>query len=415
MNIRDIPVPDIYKSSSDFRFFMRWFESALSQLKYDTDNFLDLYDPLRCKSELLWLLAWTMGFKYDDRDGLNVAYNRLVLLYFMSMIRLKGSKDGVTLAAEVNLAQFNVLDRANKGYTDVDGNFVPPNDILNERLEDTAIPVNSVYVTPHTREGYIDVVYFSTDIPIDACIEYVRPLGMYIFPYAGVRYDARTKIAVDARLTNTNDLGVSIGPTHVGHYRREDYARLQKIKPDEISSVKQGLTDVMTHKRYNVYYRNSAFEGQPDPDINPGYRALYSLQLCNNENVFQSLIRDENIQRIFNVGYKPSDFAGEPTAIPDVSSDDKPWNLLYHQRDSQEIAENPSKDVYTVEPDRSDASGNVPRPAVNPVMGVVGEAIDVPVWNAQTQQWEPSKNRQYTIYDADQDKLVIKPAEDIDS
>ena len=110
MNIRDIPVPEIYKSSSDFRFFMRWFELALNQLKYDTENFLDLYDPLRCKSDLLWLLAWTMGFKYDDRNGLTVAYNRLVLLYFMSMSRLKGSKDGGTLAAEVNLARSSTLN-----------------------------------------------------------------------------------------------------------------------------------------------------------------------------------------------------------------------------------------------------------------------------------------------------------------
>lgn len=415
MNIRDIPVPEIYKSSSDFRFFMRWFELALNQLKYDTENFLDLYDPLRCKSDLLWMLAWTMGFKYDDRKGLTVAYNRLVLLYFMSMIRLKGSKDGVTLAAEVNLAQFNVLDRANKGYTDVDGNFVPPNDILNDRLEDTAIPVNSVYVTPHTSQGYIDVVYFSTDIPVDACIEYVRPLGMYVFQHAGVRYDARTKIAIDARLTNTNDLDVSIGPTHVGHYRREDYARLQKVETDEISSIKQGDLDVISHKRRNVYYRNSEFEGHTDPEINPGYRALYSLQLCNNENVFRSLIRDENVKKIFNVGYTPDDFVVTPENIPDVSNQSKPWNLLYHQRTEGELAEDPSKDVYTVDPDRSNPSSGIPRPAVNPVMGVVGEAIDLPVWNEDTQSWEPSKNRRYTMYDDAQDKLVIKDAEDIDT
>ena len=73
------------------------------------------------------------------------------------------------------------------------------------RLEDTSIPVNSVFVTPHTSKGYIEVVYFSDKVPIDACIEYVRPLGMYCFQYAGVRVDSTTKISVDARLAKAGD------------------------------------------------------------------------------------------------------------------------------------------------------------------------------------------------------------------
>ena len=109
MNFEDIKVPEVYKrESADFRFFLEWIKICLTHVKYDIEEFFDLYDPLRCKKELLWMLADTMGFKYDDR--LPHSYNRLVLLYFMSMIRNKGSKDGVTLAAEVNLAQFNILD-----------------------------------------------------------------------------------------------------------------------------------------------------------------------------------------------------------------------------------------------------------------------------------------------------------------
>lgn len=230
MKISDISVPEIYKSSADFRFFLKWFELALERIKHDTENIMDLYDPLRCPEQLLWMLGDTVGYKYDSR--LPASFNRLVLLYFMSMIRHKGSKDGVTLAAEVNLAQFNLLD------------YGKQSDILLNRLEDTAIPVNSVYVTPHTADGYIEVVYFSEKKPVDACLEYVRPLGMYIFDYAGVRYDGRTKISVDARLTNSNDaqeLGMSIGPTRVGHYRREDYARMQKVthtvKRDDLNEV----------------------------------------------------------------------------------------------------------------------------------------------------------------------------------
>lgn len=365
MNIKDISLPEVYKSSADFRFFCTWFENALSKIKYDTENLLDLYDCLRCPEELLWMLGDTIGYKYDDR--LPAAFNRLVILYFMSMIRNKGSKDGVTLAAEVNLAQFSINEYGKKS------------NILYNRLEDTSIPVNSAYVTPHTSDGYIDIVYFSSNKPVDACIEYVRPLGMYVFQSAGVRYDARTKVSVDSRLTNTNDLGVSVGPTHVGHYRRDDYARMQRNDDDT---------------RQGVWYRNSSAEdaskgdgtygsGTTD-DINPGYRSLYSLQLSNNEHVVAALIPEA--AQIFSIGYGPqdvdtyyaADYLKNPNKPKNYSYDDysnrsdvvnKPWNLRYDKAAEESL----SPDVYTID------SGDImnPKPAVNPVMVQLGDAISV--------------------------------------
>ena len=151
MRVSDIPIPEVYKESSDFRFFIKWFDAALEKVRFDTENIVDLFDPQRCPENLLWMLAETMGYKYDDR--LPAAFCRLVLLYFMSMIRYKGSKSGITLAAEVNLAQHNIVDYGRE------------KEILKNRLEDTSIPVNSVYVTAHTPEGYIDVVYFSDKKP----------------------------------------------------------------------------------------------------------------------------------------------------------------------------------------------------------------------------------------------------------
>ena len=379
MNIKNISLPEIYKESSDFRFFCTWFETALQRIKYDTENLFDLYDPLRCPADLLWLLADTLGFKYDDR--LPTAFNRLVLLYFMSMIRHKGSKDGVTLAAEANLTQFRIEMVAGTGYKKDDGTVIPPNDVLYDRLEDTSIPVNSVYVTSHTSEGYIDVVYFSTKKPIDACIEYVRPLGMYLFQHAGVRYDARTKISVDARLTNIKDLGVSIGPTHVGHYSRNDYAKMQTMSNEENHMIDS------SDSRDLVYNRNIDAEGNPDPKINPGYRALYSLQLCNNEHIVKSLI-----DPIFSLGYGPQDvdvkyskdylkypyqdkYYGRPT----MTDKSRAWNLRYDKDQEESI----TSDVYTVDSDRTSDILN-PRPAVNPIMSKLGDAIAISIYPDDT-------------------------------
>ena len=470
MQFKDISVPEIYKESSDFRFFMDWFANSLTKLKFDTENVVDCYDPLRCKSDLLWLLADTIGYKYDDR--LPIAFNRLVILYFMSMIRNKGSKDGVTLAAEINLAQFKINMHAGEGYVDDTGNKIEPNPILYERLEDTSIPVNSVYVTPHVEEGYIDVVYFSSNKPIDACIEYVRPLGMYCFQHSGVRVDSRTKLSVDARLTNQNDIGVSIGPTHIGHYRRDDYARLQHTENQQLLedgnmsgySIKQKykyeilkdsdgniLKDSEGNPRVHVTstyyqivstrtvegknvvikdniktkseaaallpnymqevnqdYKNLVWQRNKDVeelshDIHPGYRALYSLQLANNEQIVKSLI-----DPIFSLGYGPQDvdvmysddyikdeYQDKYQNRPKVTG--KPWNLRYDRKQEESI----SKDVYTIDSNRTKDIMN-PRPAVNPPMMKLGDAISMNPSNpTNTKYTKTDEEGNITVEDID--------------
>ena len=387
MEYKNISLPEIYKESPDFRLFCTWFETALEKVKYDTENLFDLYDPLRCPSDLLWLLADTMGFKLDDR--LPDSFNRLVLIYFMSMIYNRGSRDGVTLAAEVNLAQFGIQQKAN-GYTDENGNTVEPNPILNERLEDTSIPVNSAFVTPHTKDGYIDVVYFSTKLPLDACIEYVRPMGMFLFQRPGVKFDARTKISVDARLTDSRDLGLSesFGPTQVGHYRREDYARLQKTITETREIQGHTVTEAKndeSHTRNKVWYRNSRFEDitygdgsygsgtgkATTPEENAGYRALYSLQMCNNEHTMKALI-----DPIFHLGY---DTETEVTESPEFTKAirNREWNLIYDRGLDETITKQNTSGEYDISTVDVTREQKYPRtvPAVNPIMKTKGDAM----------------------------------------
>lgn len=545
MDFKDISLPEIYKESQDFRFFVDWFVESLTKIEYDTTNFFDLYDPLRCPKHLLWALADTMGYKYDDR--LPASFNRLVLLNFMSMIRNKGSKNGITLAAETNLGQFDIYMQA-QGYVDESDIIHEGNEELYDRLENTSVPVNSVYVTPHTEAGYIDIVYFSTKKPKDACIEYVRPLGMYCFQHSGVKFDSRTKISVDARLTNDRDAGtMDYGPTQVGHYSREDYARLQKAKANVIppdilnisnwnkninfpidnkydsdtsenilsyttitgyerfynkinltpntdyivsfdfcspSGVKNGYygglgaaffvspgidselskinnsargylnyvntiansgvlgskdpessythyeltfnssnysaaylvldfgfvldhTDTTfkfknlslkvksntfhindtAHTRREVWKSNIDNEGRVNPqsreEYNPGYRALYSLQLCNNEQVVKALI-----DPIFSLGYGgPQDvetyYVDDYLKYPyeDHYSDgtiikNKAWNLRYNKAQEESI----TKDVYTFDDSRTEER---PAPVVNPVMTQLGDAISMSDLNTE--------------------------------
>ena len=449
--IETISVPEIYTTSSDFRFFLKWFEYCLTKTEYDTENLDDIYDPLRCPSELIWMLADTMGFKYDDR--LPAAFNRLVLVYFMSMIRNKGSKDGVTLAAEANLAQFNIAE------------YGKENPILFNRLEDTSIPVNSVYVTPHVREGYIDVVYFSEETPVDACIEYVRPLGMYLAQAAGVRYDARTKISIDPRLTDIVNIGMSIGPTHVGHYSREDYARMQVLSDSDLTEDPNSdatyIDDIrysydydpsirltrrqayqaeqkkkLSHARQPAWYRNSKYEG--DPTIDANYRALYSLQMSNNEHIFNSLLPgldDETLEelnrmsKIFGLGYNPQDTqytVADDYVMPSVANDEieyqytngnsyKNWNLRYDKTADSNFGGDARslEDLYTSE---SDGKSPLTVPAINPVMGSVGDAISINKSNTQyIMADESGEDINYNIYPVtDRTTLADEPIANVE-
>ena len=340
MNIKDIPVPDCYKESADFRFFLKWFDYALTKTQYDTSNMMDLYDALRCPKDLLWLLGDTMGYQYDDR--LCAAFNRFAMLYFMSLIKYKGSKTGVTLAAEVNLKQKDI------------NAYGEENQINYDRLEDTSIPVNSVYVDSNVEDGYINVVYFTDEKPIDSCIEYVRPLGMYCFQYAGVKIDSTTRISVDARLANADDSMGAIGSTRVGHYTRNDYARLQKMvnEPEQ----RNNLEDI----RARVWKKSSTAETEPTQSA--GYRALSSLQLANNEHIVKSLFS----KPIFSIGYGPT-----VDTMVNVNVDDPRYNLRYNKT----IEESISRAVYTLDPEKASVPTN-PEPKVNDILFVTGDSLN---------------------------------------
>lgn len=357
MKIRDIPVPEVYSESYDFRILMDWVSECLTKIQADTENLIDLIDPERCPENLLWLLADTIGYRYNDE--FYPSYNRLILLYFMSMIRNRGSRTGMMIAAETNLAQFPLMD--------------PEEEIDANRLEDTSIPVNSVYVSEHPDMGYIDVVYYSESVPKDACIEYVRPLGMYCFTHAGVRVDSRTKVSIDARLTDERYTGIPIGPTKVGHYRRADYASLQ---PVDYTSQPPEFTP-----RRNTWMRNSQSEGDPwiiDSET-AGLRSLFALQLCNNEHVVKSLLPSvEGDFAVFSLGKGPLDVSVTYPENYLKMKDKDPFNLRVDPAAESSIG----SAVTTLDEDRSQ-SVDWPAPSVNPPMATVGDAMAINAANTK--------------------------------
>ena len=166
---------------------------------------------------------------------------------------------------------------------------------------------------------------------------------------------------------------MSIGPTHVGHYSREDYARMQKMQ-EASSSVDT------SHTREPVWYRNSTAEGEPNAEINPGYRSLYSLQLANNEHIVRSLLKDP----IFSIGYGPDDvgvtypddYVLPPYIDRPINRPQQPANKAWNLRLDRELEKSITADVYTIDDDRSESIMK-PRPAVNPPMLKLGDSISL--------------------------------------
>ena len=60
-------VPEVYRSSRDIKVFLRLLEYVMSSTKYDIDNWLDLYNPLKCPVKFLSYLADLIGYKYNTQ------------------------------------------------------------------------------------------------------------------------------------------------------------------------------------------------------------------------------------------------------------------------------------------------------------------------------------------------------------
>ena len=105
--------------------------------------------------------------------------------------------------------------------------------------------------------------------------------------------------------------------------------------------------------------------------IDPGFRSLFSLQMSNNEHIVKALLPSlETPDPIFSLGYGPQNVE---TVYPDsyLKDDDDP---MYNLRLDKDLEESFTPQVYTIEKAESVIN---PKPAVNPVMSKLGDAISL--------------------------------------
>lgn len=104
-------VPKVYSDSRDYRALLKILDLLIFCIKIDTDNFVNLLNPMKCPANMLPLLASYVGYDYDYNES--VYANRLIIKYYPYMIRNRGSETGIKLAVSLAINASNKFNDIN--------------------------------------------------------------------------------------------------------------------------------------------------------------------------------------------------------------------------------------------------------------------------------------------------------------
>lgn len=153
-------VPEVYRSSRDFRVFLNLLDLTLDDIKYDIDNWLTLYSPMKCPVKFLPYLADMIGYKYNTQ--LSVTENRIIMTRFVQMIKNKGSDVGIRMAAALSLNAQLASDPESKEYQE-------------------AVNQLQYLETYFDKEKGEIIIYYPKELKkVRDLLHYVRPVGTTI-------------------------------------------------------------------------------------------------------------------------------------------------------------------------------------------------------------------------------------------
>lgn len=159
-------VPDIYKESRDFRVFLKLLDIMYESVKYDADNWITLYDPMKTPQDFLPLLGEMMGFDNDVK--FSIAELRIMLNNFIELIRNRGSRLGIRRTI------ISILNAKYASNTD--------NDELSQELRSAIHQLDYLndaiffdYDTGHIQIHFPKKIDYHKDF-----YNYIRPVGTYL-------------------------------------------------------------------------------------------------------------------------------------------------------------------------------------------------------------------------------------------
>lgn len=144
-------VPEVYSDSRDYRVFLRLASILLSVLRDNIGSVPSLYSADDCPEVMLSLLASMVGYSYDSSRS--VESNRMIIKYFPLLLRNRGSKLGIKIAAALSLNSLN---------------------------EAPQYSLSNIIIEFDYEKGLIKVYYPQADALCRDLIEVVRPIGLRI-------------------------------------------------------------------------------------------------------------------------------------------------------------------------------------------------------------------------------------------
>lgn len=110
-------VPKTYAKSRDYKAILKLLDLLICSFKSDCDNLSKIFNPMLCPIGLLPSLGSYVGYKYDIKESQYA--NRLIIKYYQSLIRNRGSLTGIKLAVALAINAYGEYDIDNISLFDI--------------------------------------------------------------------------------------------------------------------------------------------------------------------------------------------------------------------------------------------------------------------------------------------------------
>ena len=210
-------VPEVYRESRDFKVFLRLIDYIINPIKYDIDNWLDLYDPMACPVSFLPLLADLLGYTYNN--SISAKENRIIMSKFVEMVKNKGSEIGIRLAAALSLNAQLASDPNSKEYQQ-------------------AVDQMQYLEVYFDKENAEIVIYYPNSLKkIRDLLYYVRPVGTTVRFVATMFTNPANDVGITARVDYTklhyDNKDQDINKSEVGLTQISDYIKESAVNTNE--------------------------------------------------------------------------------------------------------------------------------------------------------------------------------------
>lgn len=110
-------VPKAYSKSRDYKAILKLLDLIICSAKSDCDNLSKIFNPMLCPIDLLPSLASYVGYTYDISQTQYA--NRLIIKYYQSLIRNRGSITGIKLAVALAINAYGEYDTGSTSLFDI--------------------------------------------------------------------------------------------------------------------------------------------------------------------------------------------------------------------------------------------------------------------------------------------------------